>query len=103
MKMNPNEKDVTDSWAELIVNITAYAQLKPGDTEIKINYNAMVKNRVLEIVDESEQDKLRAAYHRKSGKELKTQHVMLIKNLEAAVKELIDQNAAETSIKVCLD
>ena len=103
MKMNPSEKDVTDGWAELMINITAYAQLKPGDAEIKITYYVLVKNRVLEIVDESEHDKLCAAYYRKSGKELRKQHVMSIKNLEAAVKELIDQNAAETSIKVFLD
>ena len=42
--MNPSEKDVTDSWVELLVNITAYAYLAPGVTEIKINYYAMVKN-----------------------------------------------------------
>ena len=103
MKMNPSEKDVTDGWAELMVNITAYAQLKPGNAEIKITHYHLVKNRVFEIVDESEHDKLCAAYYRKSGKELRKQHVMQIKNLEAAVTELIDQNAAETSIKVFLD
>ena len=34
MKMNPIEKDVTDSWEELLVNIKAYAQLTDGATEI---------------------------------------------------------------------
>ena len=63
----------------------------------------MVKNRVMEIVNKSEHDKLKASYYRKAGKELNTQHIMSIKNLKAAVMDLINKNAAETAIKLFLD
>ena len=56
----------------------------------------------MEIVNESEHDKLKASYHRKAGKELNTQRIMSLKNLKAAVMDLIKKNAVETAIKVFL-
>ena len=61
----------------------------------------MVKSRVLEIVNENEHEKLKAAYHRKSGKELTTQHIMSLKHLKDAVKELVNKNAAENPSRHC--
>ena len=98
MQINPSEKDVTDSWNELLVNVKAYAQLPNGATEIQITHYAMVKNRVMEIVNENEHDNLKASYQRKAGKELNTQHIMIIKNLKAAVMDLINKYAVETAI-----
>ena len=43
MQMNPSEKDVKDSWNELLVNVKAYAQLQNGAMEIQITHYAMVK------------------------------------------------------------
>ena len=95
LNMRPSKKELEEGWEELRVNIEEYGLFKPGETTIMVKHYSMVKARVLELVNKNEHEKLKAAYHRKSGKELTCSHRINLKHLEDAVKELVNKNAAE--------
>ena len=86
-----------------MVNIEEFGLSKPGETMVIVAHYARVKTRVVELVNENEHEKLKAVYHRESGKELTSSHKIDLKHLKNAVKELVNKNGAENAIKTLLD